>query len=121
MKQNRISKAYKAIVQMYKRTGVPFGICNQLFMLKKKLEPYYELQGEKESEILKAHGWENEMIGRVPYTPEILKEFKEIQEAEVEYEGEPVEIRITEAIAEKLGITGEIIDMVDGFITFTEG
>ena len=121
MKQIMISKAYKAIVQMYRNKGVPFGICNQLFMLKKKLEPYYELQGEKESEILKENGWENEMIGRVPYTPEILKAFKEIHEAEVEYDGEPVEIRITEAIAEKLGITGEIIDMVDGFITFTEG
>ena len=121
MKQNRISKCYKAIVMMYKRTGVPFGICVQLFQLKKKLEPYYELQGEKEKEILKTHGWEEEMIGRVPYTPEILKAFKEIQDAEVEYDGEPMEIRITEDIAEKLGITGEVIDMVDGFIRFVEG
>lgn len=121
MKQVKISNAYKATVKMYRMPGVPFSICNQLFMLKKKLEPYYELQGEKEEQILKENGWDDEMIGKIPFTKEILKAFKEIHEAEVEWKEEPVTIIINDEIGTRLGITGEIIDQLDGFIQFTEG
>ena len=114
MKQVKISNAYKATVKMYRMTGVPFSICNQLFMLKKKLEPYYELQREKEEQILKEAGWDDEMIGKIPFT-------KEIHEAEVEWKEEPVTIIINDEICTRLGITGEIIDQLDGFIQFTEG
>ena len=117
MKQGRIAMAYKTIISLYKKPGLPFRICNQLFMLKKVLEPFYEFQADMEGKVIEESGQE---INRFEMTPEIRKAFEQIQAEEVEIEIEPLEIPLTDDLAEKMGITGEMIDQLDGFIKFTE-
>jgi len=117
MKQGRLTIAYNTLLKLYRIEGIPFQISCKLFMLKKKLQPYYELQAEKQDVIMEAHGVDNARN----LTPEILKEFEEILKTDVEWNEEPVGIALTPDLVEKMGITGAVIDQLDGFVTFTEG
>ena len=112
MKQARITIAYNTLIQLYRTSGIPFPVSCQLFMKKKELQPFYDLQAEKQNAILEAHGDTGEM------TPGIRKEFAEIIAADVDYDGKPIDICVNDDLAAKLGITGEIIDKLDGFVNF---
>ena len=51
----------------------------------------------------------------------INKQLNEMRNTDVKY-GEPMKIMLTDALVEKLGITGELIEQMDGIICFeTEG
>ena len=114
MKQARITIAYNTLIKLYRTPGIPFPVSCQLFMMKKNLQPFYDLQAEKQEAIIEAHGQGDS--GEL--TAEIRKEFAEIVTAEVDYDKPPVDIHVNDALAEKLGITGETIDQLDGFINF---
>ena len=115
MKQGRITAAYKTLAKLNKIPGLPFGLCNRLYLKKHELEPYYNSQAEQEQVILDASGQEH-----VDITPEIRKAFYEITETDVEYEENPVEVVLTDELAEKLGVTGEMIETLEGFVKFSE-
>ena len=117
MKQKRINIAYKTLLKLYKTEGIPFTVSCTLFMLKKKLQPYYDLEAEKEDEILKREGAIDDS-GVINMNNAVRKAFTEILDSEVEYDEAPVDIRINEDMAAKLGVTGELIDQMDGFINF---
>ena len=55
MKQGKIISAYKVLVMLNRVPGLPFSMCNKLFMMKRKLEPYYQSQLEQENIILEAN------------------------------------------------------------------
>ena len=118
MKQGKIIAAYYELLKLNRIPGLPFAVCNRLYLLKSKLQPYFDSQLEQENVILEAHGQTSE---HCEITPEISKEFKAISESEVDYDFKPVEIVVTDGLAEKMGLTGEIIGNLDGFVIFTEG
>ena len=84
-----------------------------------KLQPYFDAQAEKQRVILEASG-QVQKDGTYEITPGIRKAFAEITNTEVEWTDAPVEIQITADDAKALGITGEILDIFDGLIAFTE-
>jgi hypothetical protein len=117
MKQRRITVAYKALLRLYKIEGIPFPVSCKLFLMKKQLQPFLDLEAEREDAILKR---ENavDAEGRINMTDKIRAEFAQILDAEVDYDAKPVEISLNDELAAKLGITGEVIDQLDGFIEF---
>ena len=121
MKQGRIVVAWTEIGILYKTKGVPFGISSQLFTLKRKLQPFVEHQQEQEIAALEEIGAVNTDM-TVNVTDENCKQIndimREIRETEVEYNEEPTTIKLTDAICEKLGVSGETIDKLDGFVVF---
>jgi len=120
MRQGKLTAAYKTLMGLYRTPGLPFSTSQKLFLLKHKLQPYYEAQAEKQRVILETSGQSPEK-GQYKLTPEIRKAYAEILDTEVEWTDAPVEIRITDAEAKALNITGETLDIFDGLITFTEG
>lgn len=122
MKQAKIAIAHATIEQMYKTKGIPFNVCQKLFRIKKKLEPFVECQNEKELAVIEENSNGVDDKGNFIMTNEqkltVLKLFKAIRETDVEYEEKPEIIDITDELAEKLGITGETLNNLDGFIDF---
>ena len=49
---------------------------------------------------------------------QVNKALGEIQNADVEYDVEPITILLTDDLCEKMEITGEVMDELDGFVTF---
>lgn len=118
MKQGNIIAAYKTLAIINRKPGLPFGVIQKLFQKKKELEPFWEMQGEQELVLIEATG---QTIDNYTYTPELKKGLHSIEESEVEYSGTPVEIIVTPELEEKLGLTAEMLEHLDGFVTFTEG
>lgn len=114
----RITLAVKTLVKLGKREGVSFPVASRLFMLKKKLMPYYEMQAEQENVILEASGAVNEN-GEIDMT-NIRSAFAKLQCSQVDYDEPPIQIELTADDYEKLGLTGEIMDILDGFVEFME-
>ena len=50
----------------------------------------------------------------------VVERFKEIQDTEVEWNRDPVQIRLSDEQAAALGVTGKWIDQLDGFVEFME-
>lgn len=123
MKQGKITQAYKTVFDLYRVKGLPFSLSSRLFTLKRKLQPYVEHQQEQEMELLESWKALNP-DGTLNVTSENVNQvnagLQEIQTAEVEWNEQPVTILLTDELTEKLGITGEIIENVDGFIVFKE-
>lgn len=119
MKQGKIIAAYKRLAQMNRIPGLPFSLCSKLFLLKKKMEPYYQNQVEQENVALEASGQKPEN-GQWDITPEIRQVFRQISETEVEWNEERIEIPMTDELAEKLMMTGETMEILEDFIRFTE-
>ena len=118
MKQGNIIAAYKTLAALNRKPGLPFGIIQKLFLKKKELESYWQMQGEQETVLIEATG---QTVDDYKLTPEIKKGLLELSESNVEYDGQPVEIVITEELSAKLGLTAEMLEHLDGFVTFTEG
>ena len=114
MKQRQISAAYQAVTQLYKVEGLPFSVSMQLYLLKKKLDPYIELEAEKERTLFDASGESGTL------TPEMRREIAKILEAEVEWNEEVLHFVLLPEMIDKMGITGEILDKLDGFVTIEE-
>lgn len=117
MKQKRITIAYKALLRLYKTEGIPFPVSCRLFMLKKQLQPFYDLEAEKEDAILERENAIDD-AGRINMTNAIRDEIAKILDSEVDYDGDAVDVNVNDDIVVKLGITGELIDQLDGFVNF---
>ena len=118
MKQGYIIAAYKTLAVLNRKPGLPFSVIQKLFQKKRELEPFYEMQVEQETVLIEASG---QTVSDYKLTPEIKKGLVEIAESDVEYDGQPVEIVVSPGIEEKLGLTAEMLEHLDGFVTFTEG
>lgn len=114
MKQKQITAAYQAVTQLYKIEGLPFCISLDLYLLKKKLDPYIELEAEKERAIFDAGG----DTGTI--TPEMRREIAKILEAEVEWKEPPLIFKLDQKVIQKMNITGELLDKLDGFVIFEQ-
>lgn len=125
MKQGRITIAFKAVCDLYVVKGLPFWLSSNLFTMKRRLQPYVEHQQEQEHEILEACDGLNQMTGEPVVTREnetfIASKFRDIRETEVEYDHPVMEIKLTDELVEKMGICGQTIDELDGFILFKVG
>ena len=126
MKQGRINVAFGKVCELYRVKGLPFSLSANLFTLKKRLEPYVEHYSEQEYNLLTERNALNpDGTTRTDMPPEevvaINKQLNEMRNTDVKY-GEPMKIMLTDALVEKLGITGELIEQMDGVICFeTEG
>lgn len=118
MKQANITMAYKTLGEMGRVAGLPFDLCKKLFMLRLKLKPHIEFQEERKQVLFEAAGIRAD--GTVEKTPALVKGLVEIQNAEVEWTEKPVKIELTPEIAEKLNITAETLELLDGFVEFAE-
>lgn len=118
MKQEKITIAYKMLEKINRVPGLPFSVCSKLFMAKKGLAPYIEAQAEKENIIFENAGVDDN--GKTMITKELQAAFAEILKTEVDFKLEPVEIQLTPELAEKLNITAEMLEVLDGFVEFVE-
>ena len=120
MKQGRIVSAYKTLTALYKVKGIPFGISCVLYNVKQRLEPYVECQDEQEiamaeeiSDGMNPDGtYKMDSVQR----QEFFRRLDEIMNTEVEYDHKPVRIQLNEELVQILGITGEIVEVLDGFV-----
>ena len=118
MEQGKIIAAYKTLAALNRKPGLPFSVVQKLFQKKKELEPFYQMQTEQEIVIIEASG---QTLDDYKITPELKKELFVLSKSDVIYDGKPVDITVTGDIAEKLGLTAEMLEYLDGFVTFTEG
>jgi len=49
---------------------------------------------------------------------EFMRRLAEIQKTEVAYDLPPAKIKVTRKLVDLLGITGEVMDVLDGFVVF---
>ena len=112
MKQRQILAAYQAVTQLYKIEGLPFCISMDLYLLKKKLDPYIELEAEKERTLFAANG-DNGVL-----TQAMKRELSKILDAEVEWNEDPPLFKLGYDLIHKMNITGELLDKLDGFVIF---
>ena len=70
MKQGDIVAAYKTLSVLNRKPGLPFGVIQKLFLKKKELEPYWQMQGEQETILIEATG---QKVEDYELTPEIKK------------------------------------------------
>lgn len=123
MKQGNITTAFKAVCNLYKVKGLPFSLSSRLFTLKRKLQPFVECQQEQEMELLERWNALNP-DGTLNVTSENVHQvnagLNEIQTADVDWTEPPIKITLTDDLAEKLGITGEILEKLEGFVDFEE-
>ena len=82
------------------------------------MKPYIECQIERRQVLFEAAGISED--GSVEYTPALKKSLIEIQTAEVEWTAEPMKIEVTPEIVEKLNVTAEMLEILDGFVEFVE-
>lgn len=118
MKQANITMAYQRLGEIGRIVGLPFDVCKKLFMLRLKMKPHIDCQLERRQVLFEASGIGED--GTVEMTPELKKGLIEIQTAEVEWTEEPVKIEVTPELAEKLNITAEKMEYLDGFVDFVE-
>jgi len=122
MKQGKITAAYNMIKELYRIKGAPFEIYVTLFQLKRDLQMYIECQGEQEEQI--AIEISGGMIADGTYPmdqaqqAEFMRKLQEIQKTEVKFDMKPVKIELTPDLAKLLGITGEVMDILYGFVDF---
>lgn len=119
MKQGHINVAHGTLSRLYRIAGLPFGLSSCLFNLKRRLDPYIEHQQEQEIAALESNGVMNP-DGSYTLTDEQKKAFNdrivEIRESEVEYDYKPVKISLTKELCEKMEITGETNEALDGIV-----
>ena len=118
MKQEKITIAYKMLEKINRVPGLPFSVCSKLFMAKKSLAPYIEAQAEKENVLFENAGVDDN--GKMMITKELKDAFAEILKTEVDFTMEPVVIKLTQENADKIGMTGEIMEKLEGIVQFVE-
>ena len=123
MTQGKITVAFKTVSELYKAKGVPYMVSKRLYNLKRKLQPHFEFQQEKELDLLEEWDAINP-DGTLRITSENVNQINaklaEIQNMEVDWQEPPVSILLNDDLAEKLGITGEILEKLEGFVDFEE-
>lgn len=123
MTQGEITVAFKTVSELYKAKGVPYMVSKRLYDLKRRLQPHFEFQREKELDLLEEWDAINP-DGTLRITSEnvnqINAKLNEIQNMEVDWQEPPVSILLNDDLAEKLGITGEILEKLEGFVDFEE-
>ena len=62
-------------------------------------------------------GYKMDGVARTLFAKDLIA----MQNTEVECDVKPVTIELNDELCEKMGITGETIDMLDGFIEFKMG
>lgn len=124
MKQGKITAAFKAILELYAKPGLPLADSRKLFLLKKDMEPLVEWQQAQERKAQEENSGGIDSMGAFIMTAKdrvaVAAKFKEIQETEAEWNRGPIQIRVNDALAADLGITGRMMDQLDGFVEFTE-
>lgn len=118
MKQANITMAYQRLGEIGRVVGLPFDTCKKLFMLRLKMKPHIDCQLERRQVLFEAAGIAED--GTVEVTPALKKSLYEIQTAEVEWKEKPVKVQITPELAEKIGITAETLEILNGFVDFVE-
>lgn len=123
MKQGKITQAYKTVFDLYRVKGLPFSLSSRLFTLKRKLQPFVEHQQEQEYALLEewnAINPDDTLCITTENVNQVNAGMKKISESEVEWNEPPITITLDADLTEKLGITGAIIEQVEGFIDFKE-
>lgn len=122
MRQGSITAAYKTIMNLYRFKGIPFQISVDLLKRKRELQVYVDCQTEQEERVAaEIAGGINE-DGSYPMDEEkqarFRRELAKIQEVDVNYDLPTITIKLTPKLVEVMGISGEIMDVLDGFISF---
>ena len=123
MKQGKITTAYNTIMDMYRIKGLPYDTYLDLLAKKRELQIYVDCQAEQEERIAVEISGGMAADGTFPMDKaqqgEFFRKLADIRDTDVKYEAEPLEIRGTEAfLVNTLGVTGEVMDILDGIITF---
>ena len=125
MTQAKINTAFVKVCELYRIKGLPFIVSRGLFMLKGKLEPFVAHYSEQEHNLLadrNALNPDGTIRQDVPQDEVIAinMELFDMRATEVEWKGEPLTIQLTDELADKLGVTGELMEQLDGIVTFEE-
>lgn len=122
--QRQLTIAYKALVNLYGKTGIPVRISRELFLLKRDLEPHVLWQQEQERKAQQENSDGLDELGNFIMNREqaerTRERFMEIQKTEVKWRRPPVVFPISDQQAAELGITGRVMDDLYGFVNFTE-
>ena len=122
MKQGRIAAAHKMIMMLYRIKGVPYQVSVDLLRKKRDLQLFVDCQAEQEEKMAEEIAGGRNPDGSYPMDEEkqarFRRELAKIQEAEVTYDLKPITIMLTPELVEKMGITGEVMDILDGFVEF---
>ena len=122
MKQGKITAAYNTIVEMYRTKGLPYSLSWSLFEVKTSLQPYVDHQGEQElnmaEEFSSGMNPDGTYIMDEKQQAAFMNQMNEIQKVDVHFDMEPVKIRLTNDQVLLLGITGEMIDILHGIVSF---
>ena len=123
MRQGKINVAFGVICNLYKIKGLKYSLSNKLFQMKRELQPFIEHYHEKEVEILEE--WDALTPGGAVRTDMPVEDVTKInaaldaiRAADVDYDIEPITIKLTDKLTDLLGITGEVIEQLDGFVRF---
>ena len=120
MKQGTITRAYKELQKLEEINGIPFKAMSRIHRIVKKMEPYIEAQQTEEIKAVKEFA-DIEPDGKIVYhsdgdAEKLNVRLGEIQNAEVDWEDEPVDI----PYSEKMDLNGKTIGVLEDFINFVE-
>lgn len=123
MTQGKINVAFNIVCNLYRIKGLQYTLSRDLFMLKKRLEPFVEHYTEQEHNLLadrNALNADGTIRQDMPQDEVIAinMELFDMRATEVEWKEEPLMIRLTNELADKLGVTGELMEQLDGIVTF---
>ena len=123
MKQGKITTAYNTIMDMYRIKGLPYDTYLDLLAKKRELQIYVDCQAEQEERIAVEISGGMAADGTFPMNKaqqgEFFRQLADIRDTEVKYDAKPIEICGTETfLVDTLGVTGEVMDILDGIITF---
>ena len=122
MTQGKINVAFSKLCELYRIKGLPFSLSSRLFNMKKRLEPFVEHYTEQEHNLLadrNALNADGTIRQDMPQDEVIAinMELFDMRATEVEWNGEPLTIQLTDELADKLGVTGELMEQLDGIVT----
>lgn len=121
MKQGFISTAHRILVKLYDIAGLPFGLSSCLFNLKRRLDPYIEHQTEQEFALIEANNSGKNPDGSYTLNEEqkviVTETINKMLETEVDYDYKPVLIEISDDLYQKMGMTGKMIESLEGIAT----
>ena len=123
MTQGKINVAFTIVCNLYRIKGLQYMLSRDLFLLKKKLEPFVEHYTEQEHNLLvdrDALNPDGTIRQDMPQDEviDINMELFDMRATEVEWNEEPLTIQLTDELADKLGVTGELMEQLDGIVTF---
>ena len=120
MKQEKISRAYRALVNLSTHI-FPFKVAYEIKMAMDKLKPIIECAYIEEEKLLKANGGTIKPNGTIEFETstgmyEYRKAMKEMNDADIQVDIHPFAIDIV--LMENLKITPSDIDALDGILSF---